>query len=63
MVNDHSNNETINPLLPNHGLLYLISSKGPFMYAIPQTVHIVAFVMPVVEHWLEEEIAQQGHHC
>ena len=33
------------------------------MYAIPQTVHIVAFVMPVVEHWLEEEIAQQGHHC
>ena len=32
---------------------------------IPSTdrmVHITAFVTPVVEHWLEQEIAQWVHH-
>ena len=43
------------PLLPLHGLLFPISSKGSFMCTIPQTV---VFVIPVVEHWLEREIAQ-----
>ena len=41
MVNDHSDSERGNPLLP-HGLLFPISSKGSFMYII------MAFVTPVV---------------
>ena len=36
MVEDHSDSERGNPLLP-HGLLFLISSKGYFIYIIPQT--------------------------
>ena len=36
MVKDHSDNERVN-LLPQHGLLFLISSKGSFICTIPQT--------------------------
>ena len=36
MVKDHSDSERGNPLLP-HGLLFLISSKGSFIYIISQT--------------------------
>ena len=36
MVKDHSNSERGNPLLPQ-GLVFLISSKGSFIYIIPQT--------------------------
>ena len=36
MVNDHSDREIGNPL-PPHGLLFLISSKGSFIFTIPQT--------------------------
>ena len=36
MVKDHSDSERGNPL-PPHGLLFLISSKGSFIYTIPQT--------------------------
>ena len=46
-------------LLPPHGLFFPISSKGSFIYRI---THITAFVTPVVEHWLEREIAQWVHH-
>ena len=35
MVKDHSDSERGNPLLP-HGLLFPISSKGSFIYIIPQ---------------------------
>ena len=41
-----------NPL-PSHGLLFPINSKGNFMCRI---AHTTAFVTPVVEHWLEQEI-------
>ena len=34
-VNDHSDSERGNPLLP-HGLLFLINSKGSFICTIPQ---------------------------
>ena len=54
MVKDHSDWEKGNQLLP-HGLLFLINSKGPFICIIAQTT---AFVTPVVEQWLEREIAQ-----
>ena len=36
MVKDHSESERGN-LLPPHGLLFLISSKGSFICIIPQT--------------------------
>ena len=36
MVKDHPDSERGN-LLPPHGLLFLISSKGSFIYMIPQT--------------------------
>ena len=50
-----------NPL-PPHGLLFPISSKGSFICTIPDRIaHTTAFVIPVVEHWLEREIAQWVH--
>ena len=36
MVKDHSDNERGN-MLPPHGLLFLINSKGSFICIIPQT--------------------------
>ena len=53
VVKDHSEVRKENPL-PPHGLLFPISSKESFICTIPQT----AFVTPVVEHWLEQEVAQ-----
>ena len=41
--------------LPPHGLLFLISSKGSFICIIRQDN------TPVVEHWLQREIAQWVH--
>ena len=61
MVKDHSDSERGN-LLPPHGLLFLINSKGSFICTIPDSIaHAMAFVTPVVEHWLEREIAQSVH--
>ena len=60
MVKDHSDSEKGNPL-PPHRLLFLINSKGSFICTIPKTGHNTAFVTPVVEHWLEREIAQWVH--
>ena len=62
IVKDHSDSERGN-LLPPHGLLFPINSKGSFICTIPQTgKHIPRpFVTPVVEHWLEQEIAQWVH--
>ena len=72
MVKDHSDNERGSPL-PLHGLLFPSCSKGSFygdtlsdqqqgffyMYhATERIAHTTAFVTPVVEHWLEREIAQ-----
>ena len=61
MVKDHSDSEKGNPL-PPHRLLLLINSKGSFICTIPHRItHTTAFVSPVVEHWLEWEIAQWVH--
>ena len=63
MVKDHSDSERGNRLLP-HGLLFLISSKGSFFnmhHPTDRIAHTMAFVTPVVEHWLEREIAQWVH--
>ena len=63
MVKDHSDSERGNPLLP-HGLLFSINSKASFYMHHPtdRIAHTMAFVTPVVEHWLEQEIAQWVHH-
>ena len=56
MVKDHSDSERGNPLLPLHGLLFPISSKIFLMCTIPDRItHTMAFIIPVVEHWLEWE--------
>ena len=51
-----------NPL-PPHGLLFPISSKGSFDMHHPtdRIAHTMVFVIPVVKHWLEREIAQWVH--
>ena len=58
MVKDHSDNERGNPLL-QHRPLFPISSKGSFYMHHPtdRIIHTTAFVTPVVEHWLEREVA------
>ena len=57
MVKYHSDSERGN-LLPTHGLLFLINSKGSFIMHHPtdRIAHTTAFVTPVVEYWLEREI-------
>ena len=59
MVKYHSDSRRRN-LLPPHRLFFPISSKGSFICIIPQT-HTMAFVTPVVEHWLKRENAPLHH--
>ena len=59
VVKDHSDSERENLLL--HGLLFPISSKGSFI-CTDRITHTMTFVTPVVEQWLEREIAQWVHH-
>ena len=62
MAKNHSHRE-IGNLLPPHGLLFPISSKGSFICIIPDRItHTTPFATPVIGHWLEEEIAQWVHH-
>ena len=62
MVKDYTDSERGNPL-PPHRLLIPISSKGYFICIITDRItHTMAFVTPVVEKWLEREIAQWIHH-
>ena len=45
-----------------HRLLFPINSKGSFICTFPDRItHTTAFVTPVVEHWLEREIAKYYH--
>ena len=61
MVKDHSDCEGGNPL-PPHGLLIPISRKVFYMHhPTDRITHTMAFVTPIVEHWLEWEIAQCVH--
>ena len=60
VIKDYLDNDRGN-LLPLHGLLLLISSKGSFICIIPQTGQYISYsVTPVVEHWME--MAQWVHH-
>ena len=60
MVKDHSERGYT---LPPHRLLLPISKQGFFYMHHPtdRIAHTTAFVTPVVEHWLEREIAQWVH--
>ena len=51
MASDHSNSERVNPLPPHRLLFYM-------HHPTDRITHTTAFVTPVVEHWLEREIAQ-----
>ena len=53
-----------NPLPPLNGLLIPISSKFFFYMQHPtdRIAHTIAFVTPVVDHWLEREIIQWFQH-
>ena len=53
MVKDHSDSERGNPL-PPHGFFYM-------HHPTDRIAHTTAFVIPVVEHWLERKIAQWVH--
>ena len=58
MVEDHSDSERGNPL-PPHGLL----QRFFYMHhSTDRITHTTAFVTPVVENWLEREIAQWFHY-
>ena len=59
IVKNHSDCKRGNPL-PPHGLLLPISSMGSFI-CTDRIAHTTAFVKPVVERWLEREIAQWVH--
>ena len=54
MVKDHSDSERENLLLP-HGLLFYMH------HPTDRITHTTAFVTPVVDHWLKQEIAQWVH--
>ena len=61
MVKDHSDSEKGNPL-PPHRLLLSINSTIFYMHhPTDRIAHTTAFVKPVVEHWVEREIAQWVH--
>ena len=58
MVKDHSDSKRGNPL-PPHGLFFratLSNQQQGFFYMhhpIDRITHTTAFVIPVVEHWLQ----------
>ena len=63
MVKDHSDSEKVNLLPTLRGLLFLISSNGSFICNIPETIaHTTVFATPVVEHPLENKLAEWVHH-
>ena len=53
-----------NPLPSLHGLLFSISTNGIFYIHLHthRIKHTTAFITPVVEDWLNQEIAQWVHH-
>ena len=54
MVKDHSDSKRGN-MLPPHRLLFPISSKDICIIPPDRITHTTAFVIPVVEHWLEQK--------
>ena len=62
VVEDHSESERGN-LLPPHGLLFPISSKGSFIHhPTDRIAHTTVFVTPVVEHPMKDRSDDPSHH-
>ena len=59
MVKYHSDSEKGN-LLPPH--VRLAARVILYHHPTDRITHITAFVTPVVEYWIEQEIAQWVHH-
>ena len=59
MVKDHSDSER-GIQLPPYELLFPICSD---IYPTYRITHTTDFVTPIVEHWLEREVAQWVHHA
>ena len=63
MVEDHTGNQGGNPLLPSNWLL-LFDKQNDIFYLNNWTeriTHIISLVKPVVDHWLEQELAERAH--
>ena len=60
MVKDHSDSEREETRCRHMGHSFQLAARV-LLYATDRTTHTTAFVMPVVEHWLEQEIAQWVH--
>ena len=60
VIKDHSDSEGGSPLLPLHGYFFQLAPRA-LLYT-DRIVHTMAFVTPVVEHWLERDVAQCIHH-
>ena len=61
MVKDHSDSEKVYPLPPHRLLLSLAAMVFYIHHPTDRITHTTAFVTPVVENWLEREIAQWVH--
>ena len=64
MVKYHSDSEREETRCRHMGYTFLLAARV-LLYAPFHTdriAHTTAFVTPVVEHWLEQEIAQWVHH-
>ena len=61
VVKDLLDNKRGNLLLP-YGLLPPISNKGSFIFTSQRQDSTMAFITPVVEHWLKQEMIQWVHH-
>ena len=59
MVKDDSDSKNGNPLPLLHGLLF--SRFSYIHHPTDWIAHTIAFVIPVMEHWLKLEIAQWVH--
>ena len=62
MVTDHSDSERGNQLPPIHFLPFRLAARDLLYAPSYKIANTTAYVTPVVEYWLEREIAQWVHH-
>ena len=61
MIKRHSDSKRKILLLP-HWLFFPISRVFYMHHPTERIIHTMAFVTPVLEHWLEQELGQLVHH-
>ena len=63
MVKDHSDSEREETRCRHMGYSFQLATRVLYMrHPTDRITHTTAFVTPVMEHWLEREIAQWVHH-